>query len=147
MFKHILVPTDFSEPAQHALDIAVDLAKKDAAALTLLHTYDSPVYPYAGLPPIPSDFIGPIRDAAERSLNAALAELQKRFPAAKSALAYGVAWQQILQLAKDAGADLIVMGTHGRRGLSHALLGSVAEKVVRLSEIPVLTTRGAAPSK
>jgi universal stress protein A len=53
----------------------------------------------------------------------------------------GAPWQQTLEVAREIGADLIVMGTHGRSGLAHAFLGSVAEKVVRMSPIPVLTLR------
>jgi nucleotide-binding universal stress UspA family protein len=140
-FKRILVATDFDEAAESALDLAVDLAKKHGATITLLHAYEVPLYTYSGAPPVPVDYWTPIRNAASQRLEAAVAELVKRSPEAKGMLSQGSAWEQILQAADETKADLIVMGTHGRRGLTHAVLGSVAEKVVRLSPVPVLTVR------
>jgi nucleotide-binding universal stress UspA family protein len=140
-FKRILVPTDFDEGADGALDLAVDVAKKYGASITLLHAYEVPLYVYSGVPAVPADYWTPIRNAASRRLEAAVADLEKRSPGAKAMLSQGAPWEQILQAAEETKADLIVMGTHGRRGLTHAVLGSVAEKVVRLSPIPVLTVR------
>jgi nucleotide-binding universal stress UspA family protein len=138
--KHILVPTDFNEPAQHALGRAVDLSKRLGAALTLLHVYDIPVYPYTWLEPS-ADEAASIRAAAQLHLDQALAELRKQVPEAGAVLSSGAPWEQILKVAKDTQANLIVMGTHGRRGIDHWMLGSVAERTVRLSPIPVLTVR------
>lgn len=140
-FKRILVPTDFGEAANAALDIAITLSEKYGAAITLFHTFEVPLYTYQGVPPVPVDYWTPIRDAAARRLDAAAAEARKRAPETKSLLAHGSPWEEILAAAKEVGADLIVMGTHGRRGLMHAFLGSVAEKTVRLSPVPVLTVR------
>jgi nucleotide-binding universal stress UspA family protein len=67
--------------------------------------------------------------------------VQQKLPQAKAILRSGVPWREILSAVEDVAADLVVMGTHGRRGVSHALLGSVAEKIVRLSPVPVLTVR------
>jgi len=142
-FKRILVPTDFSEAADSARDVAIDLSKKYGASITLLHCYEVPLYVYSGAPAVPADYWTPIRNAASRRLEVAVAELAKLSPQAKGMLSQGVPWEQILHAADEAKADLIVMGTHGRRGLTHVLLGSVAEKVVRLSPIPVLTVREA----
>ncbi len=64
---------------------------------------------------------------------------------ASAVLRFGVASEEIVAAASDADADVIVVGTHGRRGLAHTILGSVAEHVVRLSPVPVLTVRAAAP--
>jgi nucleotide-binding universal stress UspA family protein len=141
--KHILVPTDFGEASQRALDVAIDLSKKYEASITLLHTYELPAYAYEGAPPIPADFLTPIQEAAARQLDGALDKLRQQVPGAKGVLAYGVPWYQILESIKDLHADLVVMGTHGRRGLTHAVLGSVAEKTVRMSPVPVLTVRAA----
>jgi nucleotide-binding universal stress UspA family protein len=140
-FKRILVPTDFSEGAESALDVAIDLSKKYGAQITLLHCYEVPLYVYSGAPPVPADYWTPIQNAASRRLEAAVAELARRSPEAKGLLSQGAPWEQILHAADETKADLIVMGTHGRRGLTHVLLGSVAEKVVRLSPVPVLTVR------
>ena len=77
-----------------------------------------------------------------------LASLRATSPGAKGLLKVGVAWEQILVAAAEVRADLLVLGTHGRRGVAHAVMGSVAERVVRLSEIPVLTVRSrAAPAR
>jgi nucleotide-binding universal stress UspA family protein len=139
-FKQILVATDFSESADRALDLAVEMAQKFDAGLTLVHSWEIP-YSY-GDALISVDFITPLQDAANKQLEATLAELKQRFPNAKAVLRTGSPWQEVLTAATEADADLIVLGTHGRRGISRALLGSVAEKVVRLAEMPVLTVHG-----
>ena len=138
--ERILVPTDFSEEAAKALDVAVDLAKKYGATITLLHVYEIPVYPYPGAL-IDVDFVTPIREAAQKELASAFDALKLRGVEARSELLFGVPWSAILDTVARRKADLIVMGTRGRRGVMHALLGSVAEKVVRLSPVPVLTVR------
>lgn len=142
-FKRILVPTDFSETAERALDVAVELSKTFGATITLFHTYEVPLYTYQGVPAVPMDYWTPLRNAATRRLEAAVADLRQRASDAKGLLTQGTPWEEILGAAKETDASLIVMGTHGRRGLKHVLLGSVAERVVRLSPIPVLTVRGA----
>jgi nucleotide-binding universal stress UspA family protein len=145
-FKQILVPTDFGDAAVEAVDFAVGLARKHDATITLLHVYEVPVYPYSGLA-IDADFITPIREAAMKELGRAFAALEQTGCKARSQLECGVVWRHVLAVAEAQKADLIVMGTHGRKGVMHALLGSVAEKVVRLSPIPVLTIRGAPTPK
>lgn len=140
-FKRILVPTDFGDSAALALDIAVDLAKRCGSALTLLHVYEIPSYVYEGMMTSPVDLLTPIRETAERQFDTALAALRTRLPRAKGLLAVGVPWQQIQKCIVEDQPDLVVMGTHGRRGVSHTILGSVAEKIVRLSPVPVLTVR------
>jgi nucleotide-binding universal stress UspA family protein len=138
-FRHILVPTDFGECAEQALEIAIGLATKLDAKLTLLHVCELPVSAYAmyaqGLY-FPMD---ELEAAAKKALEEATAKLLTRMPNAESILASGTAVEQILSARKERNADLIVMGTHGRRGLSRVLLGSVAEKTVRLCPVPVLT--------
>jgi nucleotide-binding universal stress UspA family protein len=141
-FGHILIATDFTESAQCALDLAVEMARKFEADLTLVHCWEAPSYAYGGGLYVPVDLITPIEKGATRALEEALVELQKRVPKAKSVLRSGAAWEEILLAAAAVQADLIVVGTHGRRGLNRALLGSVAEKVVRMAEIPVLTVHG-----
>jgi len=140
-FKHILVPVDFSSSSERALGLGIKLAKMFDARLTLLHVWEIPTYPYMDFVATAPEFAQSIERAAEQRLAALLSETQKRVPAARSLLKMGAPWEQILASAKDEGADVIVMGTHGRRGVSHVLLGSVAEKVVRLATVPVLTAR------
>jgi nucleotide-binding universal stress UspA family protein len=142
-FKHIVVATDFSESAEHALELAAEMALKFEAALTLVHSWEAPSYSYGGGLYVPVDLITPIEEAARKRLAEALLTLKQRVPNADSSLRSGPAWQEILTAASELDADLIVVGTHGRRGLNRALLGSVAEKVVRMADVPVLTVHGA----
>jgi nucleotide-binding universal stress UspA family protein len=137
-FQHILVPTDFSESAAEAADYAVELAKSFDANLTLLHVHEFPVYAYATGIYLPTvDLFA----AAKTATAEATGQLKARWQKTDGLIAEGFPWEQIIDVAKERGADLIVMGTHGRRGISRALLGSVAEKVVRMAPIPVLTIR------
>jgi len=143
-FKHILVPTDFGEAASRALDFAIMLASKFESKLTLLHASWLPSTAYIaygeGLP-WPTDAYAL---EAEKELAKVASHARERFPRVGSSVVKGEPWEEILRAAKERGADLIVMGTHGRRGLSRVFLGSVAEKVVRLSPVPVLTISGKA---
>jgi nucleotide-binding universal stress UspA family protein len=141
-FKHIVVPTDFGEIAEQALDLAVDLAKTYGAKLTLVHVYSIPTPAYAEAFSWPIEEIG---KAAREALDRELASAKARHPDTEAVLDLGVAHERIVELVKSRGADLVVMGTHGRRGLPRFLLGSVAEKVVRLSPVPVLTVPGPQP--
>jgi len=138
-FERILVATDFSEGSQRALELGLRIAEKFGSELTLVHAWEAPDYSFAAGLYLPLDLIAPIEHAAVTRLETAMTDLKQRFPAAKSLLRSGLAWQEVLAAATQVKADLIVMGTHGRRGLERALLGSVAEKVVRLSHVPVLT--------
>jgi len=142
-FRHILVPTDFGEPAVRALDLAIELAAKFESRVTVLHV--SWVSPYAAASQ--NGFYWPAEElekAARKELDAALSKATGRYPNVDGLVRVGEPSQTILEVAKERRADLIVMGTHGRRGLSRVLLGSVAEKTVRLSPIPVVTICGKA---
>ena len=146
-FERILVATDFSECAQCAIDLALDMAHKFDARLVLVHCWEAPSYAYGGGLYASVDAITPIERAANRCLEQALDELKLSAPDATSLLRSGVAWEEILLAAAESRADLIVLGTHGRRGLSRALLGSVAERVVRMARLPVLTVHAPTPRK
>ncbi len=141
LYHHILVPTDFSASSQRALETAVSLAVAFGAKLTLTHSCEVPGYAYVGMMAPPIDYLTPLREAGQSLLLKAVESVRERVPGTAGLLRSGPPWQQTLEVAKDVGADLIVMGTHGRSGLAHAFLGSVAEKVVRMSPIPVLTLR------
>jgi nucleotide-binding universal stress UspA family protein len=135
--QHILVPVDFSAPSEQALAYAITMAQKLQARLTLLHVIYMP--PLAG-----SDLatqMGAIEEAAQQAAEACLQRVRDAGLAVEHIICQGVPWQEIVQKAEDTGADLIIMGTHGRTGLQHVLLGSVAEKVVRLAPCAVLVTR------
>lgn len=141
-FKHVLVATDFSDCSLRALDLGVELAQRFESLLTLVHTWEIPNLGYGAALYFPGEMLTPIEQAAQSQLNAATKTLRERFPNANSVLRAGVAWDEIVAAAASTGADLVVLGTHGRRGVSRALLGSVAERVVRLSPVAVLTVRG-----
>ena len=142
-FKHILFPTDFGESSQRALDVAVELAQNFEASLTLLHTVEVPTYAYSGIAFPTIDLLTSVEDAARDQLQSELVILQQRLPRAKALLSVGVPWRDILRTITEIHADLVIMGTHGRHGVARAFLGSVAEKTVRMSPVPVLTVRGA----
>jgi nucleotide-binding universal stress UspA family protein len=143
-FKHLLVPTDFGGAAEHALDFAIELASKFESRMTLLHALWLPPSAYAAYAEGIAWPTEEMAKGAQKELDAALAKAKARYSRIEAAIVSGEPWQAILEVAKDRGADLIVMGTHGRRGLSRVFLGSVAERVVRLSPIPVLTISGKA---
>ncbi len=142
-FKNILVPVDFSKNAQRALEIACELGKTFQIPLTLFHAYVLPTYP------LPEGFILPspeavteIMDKTQRAMND-MRDLAVKMGAPKvdAIMSEGVAFAEIVRVARERNIDLIIMGTHGRTGLKHALLGSVAEKVVRKAPCAVLTVR------
>lgn len=135
-FRHVLVPTDFGDAARVAVDHAIALALRFDAKLTLLHAYELPRIDYGEVIQWP---VQDLEDQAQRALDRALAEVKALHPAVDGLVALGDPHTQILDVAKKRGCDLIVMGTHGRKGISRLLLGSVAERVVRFSPIPVLT--------
>jgi nucleotide-binding universal stress UspA family protein len=143
-FHRILAAVDFGAASQEALEVAIEFAVTNDATLTLVHTWEIPTYAYAGMAYLPTDVWSAIEQAAKGQLETTLALVQKRVPNAVSVFAGGEASHEILDAAERTRADLVVMGTHGRRGMSRVLLGSVAEKVVRLSPVPVLTVRGKA---
>jgi nucleotide-binding universal stress UspA family protein len=135
--QHILVPLDFSEPADEALMYAITMAKQLQARITLLHVIDIP--PLAGANLTTQMFA--IEEAAQRAADVSLQRVRDAGVQGESLVNQGIPWQEIVQQAKVIAADLIIMGTHGRTGLQHVFLGSVAEKVVRLAPCPVLVVR------
>jgi nucleotide-binding universal stress UspA family protein len=141
--QHLLVPTDFSEYADDALDYAIELAKTLQARLTVLYVYYLPSLALGEVSPVViDDTLQAMETNARQQAQKALARVLRAGLQGDSVIVEGTPFQMIIDTAKDKGADLIVMGTHGRTGLSHVLMGSVAEKVVRLAPCPVLVTRG-----
>jgi nucleotide-binding universal stress UspA family protein len=142
--RSILVPTDFSETADRAIEQALVLAQKFEAKITLLHVLSMPVYSYMDGASWPIDGI---RAEAAKAIEEAASKVRARWPRVDASLVEGVAWEEIVRLATDRDVDVIVMGTHGRRGFSRMLVGSVAERVVRLSPAPVMTVGATRPSE
>ena len=136
----IVVPTDFEAASMKALELAKSLAGHVGAEVVLVHVYALPVYTYPGLEPaLMPGFTSEVMGAARRALE----QLGAEQGGLRTVLREGDAATEILDVAKDLGARFIVMGTHGRKGLSHLFLGSVAERVVRRSPVPVMTVRAA----
>lgn len=141
-FKRILVPTDFGKASQRALEIAIALAIQNAAELTLLHVYQfGPTGGELDFEHLPDDRVRPFEQQVRQPLDAALAFARTTLPTAKALLRGGHPRERILEVARERGIDLIVMGTHGQRGILHELIGSVVERIVQLSPVPVLTVR------
>jgi nucleotide-binding universal stress UspA family protein len=137
--KHILVPTDFGDASEHALAYALELAAKFDAKVTLLHVTALPPYFYSAYAQGLAWPTEQLEGHAKKELEAATKKAKEGYAKLESAFVVGEPSRAILEFAKQRGADLIVMATHGRRGLSRLLLGSIAEKIVRLSPIPVMT--------
>ena len=138
---HILVPVDFSETSRLGIDYALEVCAKFSARLTLLHVQKPPVVPGTELGFNYAEYLEHLsHTAAER-----LREVAATLPASANPqikVLEGIPWDLIVQYAAENGVDLIVMPTHGRSGLKHLLLGSVAERVVRHAHCPVLVVRG-----
>jgi len=142
-FRHVLACTDLSEDSRRGVETAASLAGELGAAITLVYVFEPPVSEYYTPPDVADDMEG----ATRRTLNELARTVRDRVPNAESVVTHGVPWRSILDTAKERGADLVVLSTSGRRGLQRVLIGSVAEKVVRLATIPVLTvgTKGRDP--
>jgi len=145
MIQKILCPTDFSENSEHALKYALALATLSQADLQLIHVVEPITYPQS------TEFFEPVLDEVElmmkmeaayqKQLEDKVAALKEEYPKLTGKLVTGNTFLEIIQAARDDEVDMIVMGTHGRTGLAHVLIGSVAERVVREAPCPVLTVK------
>lgn len=137
VYDRILVPTDGSDTAAAAVERAVDLARRYGATVRGLYVVD--VADLGLTAPADPGRAGPeLREAGERALEAVVDAADRAGVAAEAEIAAGVPHAEILDAVDAGGVDLVVMGTHGRTGLSRALLGSTAERMVRRSPVPVL---------
>ncbi len=141
--KKILFATDFSEGSSHALPYAVDLAKRYGAKLYFVHViYDVTktagwYVPHASLDEIYRD----IEKSARAELEKSFVEEMRGFKELEYAVLKGTPYEEIAKFAGEKKVDLIVLGTHGRRGIDRVLFGSTAEQVVRNAPCPVLSVR------
>ena len=141
--KKILVPCDFADSSRMACDVGLELAESFRVPLVLLHVLQFPPAIYTGMPALTvPEYDQFLENSARTALRDEAARLQGKGVTPETLFVRGVAWEEIIETAKRLDVGLIVMGTHGRRGLPRAILGSVAEKVVRLSPVPVLTVHG-----
>ncbi|WP_227376291.1 universal stress protein [Haladaptatus halobius] len=141
MFDRILIPTDGSDPAKPAVEMALNLAKVHNATLHILYIVDQPVSVsgmgegFSGL----DDLLDALEKRGQQATKAIVEQARERDIETTAAVRRGNPHDDILTYAEEYDIDVIVMGTHGRTGVKRALLGSVTENVVRHSEIPVLT--------
>ena len=140
--RRILCPVDLSETSKPAFEYAVALAAQLGAELELLHVYQLPAYalPEGGLE-ILAGLEVELENRLQQQLDAFVKHSTEPSVKITTVLGTGVPYVEIIRAAKQRKADLIVIGTHGRTGLAHLLIGSVAERVVRTSEVPVLSIR------
>ncbi len=143
----ILVPIDFSTHSERALRYATMLASRFGASLELLHVVEDPVMygswgPEVFVPNI-AELMQAVTTDAEKRLEGMKVAPATAGVKVETSVIVGRAPHRITEYARSSGVDLIVMGTHGRTGLSHVLMGSVAEGIVRHAHCPVLTMRGA----
>ena len=142
LFRTILVAIDFSEHADLALETAIELARDSGGRLLLLHAYEIPL---GTIPPygvaIPDSLLTDVRDAAARRLAKAANKAEAAGVPCETQILHAAPAEGIAEAARACGVDLIVMGTRGLTGLKHVLLGSVAERTVRLAPCPVLTVK------
>ena len=141
-FRTILVPIDFSQHSSAALDLAIEIARDAGATLHLLHCYSidpGAISPYGIV--IPEGFDREVREAAARELVGWADRVENAKLPVEQHLASAFPAEAIPRTAEEIGADLIVMGTRGLSGLKHVLLGSIAERTLRLAHCPVLTVK------
>src|SRR6478609_6416603 len=149
-FENIVVPTDFSNNANSAVPYALELGKSFGAAVHLLHIFDAALYftataadTYAVLAATPTGWLATKYDADEFKLRKLAETLGASGVTLRPVIRKGSPAHEIVQFAGEQANPLIIIATHGRTGLAHLLMGSVAERVVRISTCPVLTV----PSK
>ncbi|MEF8855936.1 MAG: universal stress protein [Haloplanus sp.] len=142
MYDRILVPTDGSDPAAAAVDHALTIADRFDATVHALYVVDidgiAHEAPGLGLDALRDT----LRSEGETATAAVEERAEERGVAVRQSVIEGLAEDAIVDYADDEGIDLIVMGTHGRRGLDRYLVGSVTERVVRRTDVPTLVVRG-----
>lgn len=146
MFKHILLATDGSAASEHAAQLAVGLARTHGAKLTAVYVVDP--YPYIGVGEINPMGFQAYMSAAQQQASMAHAQVEALCKTGGEPVVLEVrlvedvgAANGIVQTAQAVGADLVVLGSHGRGGIARLMLGSVSTKVVAESKVPVLVTR------
>jgi nucleotide-binding universal stress UspA family protein len=143
-YQRILVPVDYSDCSRVAVNAAVELGQKFGATIDIVHVWDRPTYVSDVLMvgsggQSQKSLVDLIRENAEKDMNDFLATLELPASGVSHRLISGEPASTIVKELQQGNHDLVVVSTHGRTGLAHLLLGSVTEKLVRLSPVPVLT--------
>jgi nucleotide-binding universal stress UspA family protein len=146
MYTHILVPVDGSATSKKGLDEAIALAQVTGASLRLVHVVEDPVFAtgLGGFDPMGLEMIPLLREAGEKLLGESKTRVTERKVAVQTVLLERLGSRigdAVVQEARECRADLIVLGTHGRRGIRRLTLGSDAEQIARLASVPVLLVR------
>ncbi|RKZ30787.1 universal stress protein [bacterium] len=141
----ILLPTDFSEHSKAAAPYAVDIASRYGAELHIIHVFDEnaldPLYfSYSGTV---GEYFDKVKEGFDSEVDSFLSDIDTGDLTIVPILSNGNPFVEIVRYAKNNDIDMIIIGTHGRTGLSHMLLGSIAEKVIRKAHCPVLSVRRA----
>lgn len=139
--RHILVAHDLNDTSDAALEYALNLARPLGARVTVLHAYEIPSLGAPEVLILATDWTKQIGVVARERLDKIVADARTSGTPVTAELREGAAWREIDTVAREGSVDLVVVGSHGRHGLPHALLGSVAEKVVRTAPCPVLVVR------
>jgi nucleotide-binding universal stress UspA family protein len=142
--KKILCPIDFSKNAEHAFGYALAFAIAHHAKLEVLHILELPTYASPDFPITPefsTQTVTQLKESGRKQLEKLVAKYESEYSDISWRMVVGTPFVEIVKTAKNDDVDLIVMGTHGRTGISHLLIGSVAERVVRKSPCPVLTVK------
>lgn len=145
MLRKILVSTDFSESCSAALECARELAQGADAELLVLHVLELPVMSMGDFPYFSLNAYEDLKRGQRERLAALVAAVSTQDVRTRAIFHVGTAAATIVECAREEQAELIVVGTHARHGLPRMFLGSVAERVVRTSPVPVLTVRGSTP--
>ena len=145
MYNEILVPTDGSPAAEAAIDHAIDLAEKYSARVHGLYVVDATAF--ASIDAGSEMVVEALEQEGERAVEEVSDRAAAAGVEAETNVVTGTAYRSILDYVESEGIDLVVMGTHGRRGIERFLLGSVTERVVRSADVPVLTVRGKEPEE
>ena len=141
--RKILCPLDFSENSEHALLYARALAQANGAELLLLHVVELPLSYLAPDAVLPADILERQREACVQNLTTITAAVRQDLPHTDWLLEEGNPFPRIIEVARQHAVDLIVMGTHGRRGFERLLVGSVAEHVIRITTTSLMLVREA----
>ena len=142
LFQKILCPVDFSEPSQFALRTAAQLAIDCGEELVVAHAWQSPLHPEYSELILQNEILVSVKQKEEDALAASKRDVETLgLERVRTKLLYGIPWDAIVRESCAESYDVVVIGTHGRTGLKHVLLGSVAERVARHAGCPVLLVR------
>jgi nucleotide-binding universal stress UspA family protein len=142
-FERIMVATDLTPASEPALKEAVEMAKEKGSQLVITHVYQlpSPTEAEAAAPGVYDQWDQNLRTAVEKRLQPLVEDAKKAGVNARALVLSGAAYEAISQAAEKNKADLVVMGTHGRKGVSRFFVGSVASRVISTAPCPVMTVR------